>query len=105
MTEDQGSTNGAHGGVGHLLRMAKTQCGVSLAFAALRKADGGFAIATFPSLTSDPSWSVEAIDELVRQTWEDPHLSGGSVLVRRRSGCQPPCAGRQREGRGRSTTT
>ena len=82
MTEDQGSTNGAHGGVGHLLRMAKTQCGVSLAFAALRKADGGFAIATFPSLTSDPSWSVEAIDELVRQTWEDPHLSGGTVLVR-----------------------
>jgi GGDEF domain-containing protein len=82
MTEDQGSTNGAHGGVGHLLRMAKTQCGVSLAFAALRKADGGFAIATFPSLTADPSWSVEAIDELVRQTWEDPHLSGGTVLVR-----------------------
>jgi GGDEF domain-containing protein len=82
MTEDQGSTNGAHGGVGHLLRMAKTQCAVSLAFAALRKADGGFAIATFPSLTTDPSWSVEAIDELVRQTWEDPHLSGGTVLVR-----------------------
>ena len=82
MTEDQGSTNGAHGGVGHLLRMAKTQCGVSLAFAALRKADGGFAIATFPSLTTDPSWSVEAIDELVRQTWDDPHLSGGTVLVR-----------------------
>jgi GGDEF domain-containing protein len=82
MTEDQGNGNGAHGGVGHLLRMAKTQCGVSLAFAALRKADGGFAIATFPSLTTDPSWSVEAIDELVRQTWEDPHLSGGTVLVR-----------------------
>jgi GGDEF domain-containing protein len=82
MTEDQGSTNEAHDGVGHLLRMAKTQCGVSLAFAALRKADGGFAIATFPSLTTDPSWSVEAIDELVRQTWEDPHLSGGTVLVR-----------------------
>ncbi|MGH9046773.1 MAG: GGDEF domain-containing protein [Acidimicrobiales bacterium] len=79
---DQGSTNGAHGGVGHLLRMAKTQCGVSLAFAALRKADGGFAIATFPTLMADPTWSVEAIDELVRQTWEDPHLSGGSVLVR-----------------------
>jgi GGDEF domain-containing protein len=62
--------------------MAKTQCGVSLAFAALRKTDGGFAIATFPSLTADPSWSVEAIDELVRQTWEDPHLTGGTVLVR-----------------------
>src|ERR1700733_1036434 len=82
MTEDHGSTNGAHGGVGHLLRMAKTQCGVSLAFAALRKADGGFAIATFPTLTADPTWSVEAIDELVRQTWDDPHLAGGSVLVR-----------------------
>jgi GGDEF domain-containing protein len=79
---DQGSSSGAHGGVGHLLRMAKTQCGVSLAFAALRKTDGGFAIATFPSLTADPSWSVEAIDELVRQTWEDPHLTGGTVLVR-----------------------
>lgn len=82
MTEDHGSTNGAHGGVGHLLRMAKTQCGVSLAFAALRKSDGGFAIATFPTLTADPTWSVESIDELVRQTWEDPHLAGGSVLVR-----------------------
>ncbi|MGH8995499.1 MAG: hypothetical protein ACRDYB_05640 [Acidimicrobiales bacterium] len=82
MTEDHGSTNGAHGGVGHLLRMAKTQCGVSLAFAALRKSDGGFAIATFPTLTADPTWSVEAIDELVRQTWDDPHLAGGSVLVR-----------------------
>jgi GGDEF domain-containing protein len=79
---DQGSTNGAHGGVGHLLRMAKNQCGVTLAFAALRKADGGFAIATFPTLTADPTWSVEAIDELVRQTWDDPHLTGGSVLVR-----------------------
>jgi len=79
---DQGSTNGAHGGVGHLLRMAKTQCGVTLAFAALRKADGGFAIATFPTLATDPTWSVEAIDELVRQTWDDPHLTGGSVLVR-----------------------
>jgi len=82
MTDDHGSTNGAHGGVGHLLRMAKTQCGVSLAFAALRKSDGGFAIATFPTLAADPTWSVDAIDELVRQTWEDPHLTGGSVLVR-----------------------
>ncbi len=79
---DQGSTNGTHGGVGHLLRMAKTQCGVTMAFAALRKADGGFAIATFPTLSADPTWSVEAIDELVRQTWDDPHLAGGSVLVR-----------------------
>ncbi len=79
---DQGSTNGTHGGVGHLLRMAKTQCGVTMAFAALRKSDGGFAIATFPTLTADPTWSVEAIDELVRQTWDDPNLSGGSVLVR-----------------------
>ncbi len=82
MTDDQGSANGAHGGVGHLLRMAKTQCGGSLAFAALRKADGGFAIATFPTLTADPTWTVESIDELVRQTWEDPHLTGGTVLVR-----------------------
>ncbi|MGH9043510.1 MAG: diguanylate cyclase domain-containing protein [Acidimicrobiales bacterium] len=82
MTEDHGSANGAHGGVGHLLRIAKTQCGVSLAFAALRKADGGFAIATFPSLTADPTWTIEAIDELVRQTWDDPHLSGANVLVR-----------------------
>jgi hypothetical protein len=82
MTDDHGSADGAHGGVGHLLRMAKTQCGGSLAFAALRKGDGGFAIATFPTLTADPTWSVEAIDELVRQTWDDPHLTGGTVLVR-----------------------
>jgi len=82
MTDEHGSANGAHGGVGHLLRMAKTQCGVSLAFAALRKADGGFAIATFPALTSDPTWTIEAIDELVRQTWDDPHLGSGTVLVR-----------------------
>jgi hypothetical protein len=82
MTENAGSANGAHGGVGHLLRMAKTQCGVTMAFAALRKPDGGFAIATFPSLSADPSWTVEAIDELVSQTWEDPNLSSGSILVR-----------------------
>jgi GGDEF domain-containing protein len=85
MTENptEGNGNGAgHGGVAHLLRMAKIQCGASIAFAALRKADGGFAIATFPALTSDPTWSVEAIDELARQTWEDPSLVGGSVLVR-----------------------
>ena len=48
----------------------------------IRKPDGGFAIATFPTLTADPTWSVESIDELVRQTWDDPHLAGGSVLVR-----------------------
>jgi len=82
MTGDHGSANGAHGGVGHLLRMAKTQCGGSLAFAALRKPDGGFAIATFPTLTAEPTWTVESVDELVRQTWEDPHLTGGTVLVR-----------------------
>jgi GGDEF domain-containing protein len=82
MTGDQGSANGAHGGVGHLLRMAKTQCGGSLAFAALRKPDGGFAIATFPTLTAEPTWTIESVDELVRQTWEDPHLTGGTVLVR-----------------------
>ncbi len=82
MTDDHGRANGAHGGVGHLLRMAKTQCGGSLAFAALRKPDGGFAIATFPTLTADPTWTVESVDELVRQTWEDPHLTSGTVLVR-----------------------
>jgi GGDEF domain-containing protein len=82
MTDDHGSANGAHGGVGHLLRMAKTQCGGSLAFAALRKAEGGFAIATYPALTANPTWTVESIDELVRQTWDDPNLTGGAVLVR-----------------------
>ncbi len=71
-----------HGGVGHLLKMAKTQCAAAVAFAALRKPDGGFAIATFPNLTSDPTWTVEAIDDLVRQTWEDPLLTGGQVVVR-----------------------
>jgi len=80
--ESSGMESGAHGGVGHLLRMAKTQCGVAVAFAALRKADGGFAIATFPNLASDPAWTIEAIDELVRQTWDDPVLGGGKVIVR-----------------------
>jgi GGDEF domain-containing protein len=80
--ESSGMESSAHGGVGHLLRMAKTQCGVAVAFAALRKADGGFAIATFPNLANDPAWTIEAIDELVRQTWEDPVLGGGKVIVR-----------------------
>jgi GGDEF domain-containing protein len=80
--ESSGMESGAHGGVGHLLRMAKTQGGVAVAFAALRKADGGFAIATFPNLTNDPAWTIEAIDELVRQTWDDPVLGGGKVIVR-----------------------
>ena len=73
--------NSTHGGVGHLLKMAKTQCGAAVAFAALRKAEGGFAIATFPSLLAEPAWTVETIDELVRQTWEDPALAGGQVIV------------------------
>jgi GGDEF domain-containing protein len=80
--ESSGMESSAHGGVGHLLRMAKTQCGVAVAFAALRKADGGFAIATFPNLSNDPAWTIEAIDELVRQTWDDPVLGGGQVIVR-----------------------
>jgi GGDEF domain-containing protein len=80
--ESSGMESSAHGGVGHLLRMAKTQCGVAVAFAALRKADGGFAIATFPNLANDPAWTIEAIDELVRQTWDDPVLGGGKVIVR-----------------------
>jgi len=61
--------------------MARTQCAVAIAFAALRKPDGSFALATFPNPTETP-WTLEAIDELVRQTWADPHLSGGRVLVR-----------------------
>lgn len=73
--------NSTHGGVGHLLKMAKTQCGAAVAFAALRKAEGGFAIATFPSLLAEPAWTVETIDELVHQTWEDPALAGGQVIV------------------------
>jgi len=80
--ESSGMESSAHGGVGHLLRMAKTQGGVAVAFAALRKADGGFAIATFPNLANDPAWTIEAIDELVRQTWDDPVLGGGKVIVR-----------------------
>jgi GGDEF domain-containing protein len=72
----------AQGGVVNLLRMARTQCAVSIAFAALRNADGTFALATFPSLGRDGGWSVEAIDELAHQTWADPHLHSGHVLVR-----------------------
>ncbi len=82
MTEQDTQDRGAHGGVVNLLRMAKTQCGAALAFAALRKADGHFAIATFPALTPDSAWDIEAIDELVHQAWSDPHLTGGKVLVR-----------------------
>jgi len=79
MTEDQGSTNGAHGGVGHLLRMAKTSVGSPLAFAALRKADGGLRhrprsphsrpTRAGPSRRST-SWSA--------RRGRDPHLSGGT---------------------------
>ncbi len=72
----------AQGGVVNLLRMARAQCGVAVAFAALRNADGTFALATFPQLGAETEWTVEAVDELVHQTWADPHLSGGRVLVR-----------------------
>src|SRR5579863_2218964 len=70
------------GGVINLLRMAKTQCGVAVAFAALRRDDGTFALATFPNAGHEGRWTIEAIDELVRQIWSDPHLGRGRVLVR-----------------------
>ncbi len=82
MMESVTMEKSSHGGVVNLLRMAKTQCGAGIAFAALRKSDGHFAIATFPGLAIDSAWDIEAIDELVRQAWADPHLSGGKVLVR-----------------------
>ena len=79
--------NSPQGGVVNLLRMARTQCGVAVAFAALRKTDGSFALAVFPQASSDSIWTIEAIDELVHQTWADPHLNGGRVLVR---SCRTP---------------
>ena len=82
VTEKVTMDSGAQGGVVNLLRMARAQCGVAVAFAALRNADGTFALATFPPLGADTVWTVEAVDELVHQTWADPHLSGGRVLVR-----------------------
>jgi GGDEF domain-containing protein len=82
MTENEDMTSSPQGGVVNLLRMARTQCGVAVAFAALRNADGTFAIASFPSAGRDTTFTIEVIDELVRQTWGDPHLSGGRVLVR-----------------------
>jgi GGDEF domain-containing protein len=74
--------NTSHGGVMTLLRMARTRCGASLAFAALRNVDGRFAIAAFPPLTDDGTWTIESIEELAHHTWEDPSLLGGPVLVR-----------------------
>lgn len=74
--------NTSHGGVMTLLRMARTRCGASLAFAALRNGDGRFAIAAFPPLGDDGPWSIESIEELAHHTWEDPSLLGGPVLVR-----------------------
>jgi hypothetical protein len=79
--------NSPQGGVVNLLRMARTQCGVAIAFAALRKADGSFALAVFPQPAPESAWTIEAIDELVHQTWADPHLNGGRVLVR---SCRTP---------------
>ncbi len=74
--------NTTHGGVMTLLRMARTRCGASLAFAALRNVDGRFAIAAFPPLGDEGPWSIESIEELAHHTWEDPSLLGGPVLVR-----------------------
>ncbi|MHB1584154.1 MAG: hypothetical protein ACYCU7_08410 [Acidimicrobiales bacterium] len=74
--------NTSHGGVMTLLRMARTRCGASLAFAALRNVDGRFAIAAFPPLADDGNWTIESIEELAHHTWEDPSLLGGPVLVR-----------------------
>jgi GGDEF domain-containing protein len=74
--------NTTHGGVMTLLRMARTRCGASLAFAALQGADGRFAIAAFPPLGSESPWGIESIEELAHHAWEDPSLLSDPVLVR-----------------------
>lgn len=74
--------NTTHGGVMTLLRMARTRCGASLAFAALQGADGRFAIAAFPPLGDESPWSIESIEELAHHAWEDPSLLSDPVLVR-----------------------
>ena len=77
--------NSPQGGVVTLSRMARTQCGVAIAFAALRKADGSFALAVFPQPAAESAWTIEAIDSSSStRHGRIPHLNGGRVRLRSR---------------------
>jgi hypothetical protein len=62
-----------------LLSTARAETGAAVAFVALYRADGSFAITT--SMEEDASWEGTALASLARSIWLDPDLTVGKVLV------------------------
>jgi hypothetical protein len=62
-----------------LLSTARAETGAAVAFVALYRADGSFAITT--SMEEDASWEGNALASLARSIWLDPDLTVGKVLV------------------------
>jgi hypothetical protein len=62
-----------------LLSTARAETGAAVAFVALYRADGSFAITT--SMEDDVPWEGRSLASLARSIWLDPDLSVGKVLV------------------------
>jgi len=62
-----------------LLSTARAETGAAVAFVALYRADGSFAITT--SMEEDVPWEGRSLASLARSIWLDPDLSVGKVLV------------------------
>jgi hypothetical protein len=62
-----------------LLSTARAETGAAVAFVALYRADGSFAITT--SMDENASWEGTALASLARSIWLDPDLAVGKVLV------------------------
>ncbi len=62
-----------------LLNTARAETGAAVAFVALYRADGSFAITT--SMEEDVPWEGRSLASLARSIWLDPDLAVGKVLV------------------------
>jgi hypothetical protein len=62
-----------------LLSTARAETGAAVAFVALYRADGSFAITT--SMEEEAAWEGRSLASLARSIWLDPDLSVGKVLV------------------------
>lgn len=66
----------------NLLRLARSECGATLAFATLRTSSGDWRTQCVPPAGTMGPLSRDALDELVRQASTDPELPHARALVR-----------------------
>ena len=62
-----------------LLETARAETGAAVAFVALHRPDGSFAITT--SIEEKAAWQGNSLAALARSIWLDPDLTVGKVLV------------------------